>query len=498
MLGAQGFDCERLLLEPDFARFSRAAVASVAAGSAQPVRDALGSSPGGVEIERAAFATSIQGVAPLLAVISDVDVLPEELAEFLRVEARQSAARSQALLAALAEVQSALSRDEIQPVALKGAALLLSGAAEPGLRPMADLDFLLADPAKMEEATRALGAIGWRPLFDTRRHRVFAREGERVARPGCEDPENPIRVELHYNLRLPVLGRVYDVTHALLAAAEPVERYGARILVAAGNALRRHLLVHAAEDFAAAGIRGVQAHDFRLLSRREGPLRIALSEADRKAGLAPLAYAARAIERLFPGSFAPEFLAVLCGGVPGMFLERADALSPFRKTRPPRGWTKRALSLAESPAAKVRFLARTSFPPLEEVKINVAPGARGLTLALAWLRILGGRFRSALGRRQTSGPGPASTVVLRPGTVRCFERFGPGTVNRGAVLFCCEWDGGVFESGVLWNGIFRSGTFRGGVFRGGWWRGGVFEGGFWHRGYGPDGRYRPRGEAPRS
>lgn len=387
MLGADGFDCERLFLEPDFARFSRAAVASVAARSAQPLRDALGSSPGEVEIEGAAFAASLQGVAPLIATTSDLNLLPEELVEFLRFEARQSAARSEALLAALAQVLSALSREEIQPVALKGAALLLTGAAEPGLRPMADLDLLLADPAKMEKATHALGAVGWRTLFDTRRHRVFGRDGERVVRPGCEDPENPIRVELHYDLRLPVLGRLYDITHAVLATAEPVEQDGARFLVAAGNALRRHLLAHAAEDFAAAGLRGVQAHDFRLLSRREGPLRIALSETDRKAGLAPLAYAARAIERLFPGSFAPEFLAVLCGGVSGVFLERAEALPPLRKTRPLRGWTKKALSLAESPAAKVRLLARTVFPSLEEIKINITPGATGLTLALAWLRL---------------------------------------------------------------------------------------------------------------
>lgn len=89
------------------------------------------------------------------------------------------------------------------------------------------------------------------------------------------------------------------------------------------------------------------------------------------------------------------------------------------------------------------------------------------------------------------------TLVLGPGEVRRHERFGPHTVNRGAVLFSCEWDGGVFESGVMWAGIFRSGVCRGGVFWGAWWKGGTWEGGLWHSGYGPDGAYRPRGEAPR-
>jgi hypothetical protein len=86
--------------------------------------------------------------------------------------------------------------------------------------------------------------------------------------------------------------------------------------------------------------------------------------------------------------------------------------------------------------------------------------------------------------------------VLGPGEVHRHARFGPDTVNRGAVLYSCEWDGGVFESGVMWGGIFRSGVFRGGVFWGAWWRGGLWEGGSWHSGYGPDGGYRPRGEAP--
>lgn len=94
-------------------------------------------------------------------------------------------------------------------------------------------------------------------------------------------------------------------------------------------------------------------------------------------------------------------------------------------------------------------------------------------------------------------PAPGTRAyVLRIGEVFAHKRFGPETVNRGALLFSCEWDGGVFESGVMWGGIFRSGTFRGGVFWGGWWRGGAWERGFWHSGFGHDGRYRTRDDAP--
>lgn len=398
MLGADGFDCDRLFGEARFALFSDAAVGAASKGSAEPLRDALGPSPSAEETELAAFAASVQGLAPFLGTLGDVETLPAELALFLRTEERRSAARSEKLHMTCLEVTSSLAAGGCDVVVLKGAALLLSALATEGLRPMGDIDLLLAEAERMDRASLLLEKLGWRALFDTRRHRVFGRHDERVARPGCEDPENPIRLELHYAVRTPVLGRHYDVTQALLAAAEPIESAGSRCLVAAGNALRRHLLVHAAEDFAAAGLRGVQAADFRLLAREGGPISIALAEADTRAGLAPLAYAADAVERLFPGSFAPPFLASLRGGVPKELLERAGRLPPLRHTRSPRGWSRTGLSLIEAPAPKARFFLRTAFPPLEEVKVNVAPEASGLKLAAEWLRLLLRRTGRIFGR----------------------------------------------------------------------------------------------------
>lgn len=86
----------------------------------------------------------------------------------------------------------------------------------------------------------------------------------------------------------------------------------------------------------------------------------------------------------------------------------------------------------------------------------------------------------------------ASVLVLEKGELRRQEAFGPLTVNRGAVLLECTWDGGTFESGMMLGGIFRSGTFRDGVFWGGVWLSGTWTGGTWEHGFGPDGRYRPR------
>lgn len=86
--------------------------------------------------------------------------------------------------------------------------------------------------------------------------------------------------------------------------------------------------------------------------------------------------------------------------------------------------------------------------------------------------------------------------VLAEGELYHQRRFGPGTVNRGAVLLDCEWDGGVFESGAFVSGAFRSGEFRGGTFLGGTFLDGAWTGGSWERGYDRRGRYRPRTDHP--
>jgi len=90
----------------------------------------------------------------------------------------------------------------------------------------------------------------------------------------------------------------------------------------------------------------------------------------------------------------------------------------------------------------------------------------------------------------------AETIVLHEGEFHHKRRFGPETVNRGAVLLECEWDGGVFESGIMMGGLFRAGEFRGGTFWGGVFWDGVWTGGTWEAGFDRAGRYRPRTDVP--
>ena len=360
--------------------------------------------------ELAAFAISTQGLTALTAGLRNATALPGALCDFLFEEIPMGSARASRLRETLLQTVRTLRSAGVEVVALKGATLAFFHYPDPALRPMGDLDLLLHDPRDLARATEALAGAGWRALFDTPRHRVFARPDERIARPAAEDPDNPIRVEIHTSFRIPILGRVYDASAELRTEAESRDLGGIPVSIAAGPALLQHLLFHAAEDFAGNGIRGIQAHDFRLLARKEGtPLApeelgiLATSETSSNGierrpahGVAPLLYAADAIERLFPLTFKEIFLSSLSSRVSPILRARAAALPALRYTRPARGWTRTLLTLVDAPLPKARFLGRIFFPTLGEVKANAAPGASGLALAVAWLHVFARRLAAPL------------------------------------------------------------------------------------------------------
>ena len=93
-------------------------------------------------------------------------------------------------------------------------------------------------------------------------------------------------------------------------------------------------------------------------------------------------------------------------------------------------------------------------------------------------------------------PAPSPAVALEAGEFHHKRSFGPEAVNRGAVLLECEWNGGVFEAGMMLGGFFRAGEFRGGIFSGAVFWDGVWRGGTWLGGFDRMGCYRPRTDAP--
>jgi hypothetical protein len=390
-------EVEALLGDPEVALLSTACVRSLREGRLSPLVEALRGSAGGPasgpHLRKAAFAAAVQGLSPRLAQLPGRDDLPGGLAERFLLEAERCAERGRRIVERLGEVLTILATAGAEAIPLKGAALLLRSEAVAGLRPMGDLDLLLVDPSRVREGAAALArSTPYRPLLDTPRHLVLAEENERVPSPAGEHPGNPLRIELHRSFRLPVLGVVLDATGELVRDAA---RTSEGLPVPGDAVMLRHLWHHAAEDFAAKGLRGIQAIDFLDRARRAGPLPADLHADDAHAA-APLLYAADGLERLFPGTFDPASLARLAARVPPALRERASTLPVLRHTRPSRGFTRTGLALAPGRRAQARFLLRNAFPTLAEVKANVAPEAEGIALRVAWLRILARRATSLI------------------------------------------------------------------------------------------------------
>jgi hypothetical protein len=377
----------RLLGEASVSAAGLAGVGAIRCGSLAPLVELSASTGRTREI---ALGVSLQGLGPRLAALPRDRRLPAELRGHLDAEAERGQARGERVLGLLADLAALFAGEGLRAVPLKGAALVLGGEVPAGLRPMADLDLLFASEGDLGRAAGRIEAeLGWRPLWNTDRHLVLAERDERVVLPGCEHPGNPLRIELHRAFRLGVLGRTLDATDALRRGTR---RAGAWELPSE-EALLLHLLLHAAEDFAAKGLRGVQCVDFLLLARRLGPLPL---EGVPARALSPVVLAARAIEGLFPGTFAPEALERASSEVAPRVLLRAATVPALRHSRAARGWTRTALGLVDGAVPATRFVLRTLFPPLDEVKANVAPGAAGPALAAAWLRVLSGRAGSAV------------------------------------------------------------------------------------------------------
>ena len=87
-------------------------------------------------------------------------------------------------------------------------------------------------------------------------------------------------------------------------------------------------------------------------------------------------------------------------------------------------------------------------------------------------------------------------LILGSGELHTRKKFGPRTVNRGAALFECEWDGGCFEAGLFTGGMFRSGQFVGGIFLGGIFWDGTWVSGTWEGGFDRSGIYHSRNDCP--
>ena len=186
--------------------------------------------------------------------------------EFLDGQRQAVAARQARIAQLLALIDREARGRGVALVALKGAALQARGIYQPGERPMADVDVLVAE-AQLEAASELIRGLGFASGPVTWKHRSFdPPRGSRV-HPFGESAGNPLKVELHACARELLPRRAVDITAVVLPGelAPGLHDYPSR------PALLLHVLLHAAGAMLGRTARLLHLHDIARLVSPMGP-----------------------------------------------------------------------------------------------------------------------------------------------------------------------------------------------------------------------------------
>src|SRR6185436_15287113 len=159
---------------------------------------------------------------------------------------RLSGQRVSLLLQDLGEILQACEQEQIEVLPLKGSLLATIYYAEPGLRPMNDLD-LLVRPADEQRMLALLARLRYQPIARSQKHLMLARpesHGPVVSFTG-EHPGNPRSLDLHTHMAEYFWGIRYDLTEEAWADSAPGRLQGDAARVLAPATLLHHLAIHA-------------------------------------------------------------------------------------------------------------------------------------------------------------------------------------------------------------------------------------------------------------
>jgi hypothetical protein len=210
---------------------------------------------------------TMQGVSPLLSTVLRWTE-PASWLQFLDEQREHVLGRHRRITQLLSMIDSRARDEGVALVGLKGAALHASGVYEAGQRPMADVDLLVRDE-DLEATTRILENCDFELTFSTWRHQLFESRSrmDSIAVGLGEHTDNPIKIELHTDIRerLPVTET--DITQFLLSR---LSQPGLNPYPSPAS-LMMHLLLHAAGNIRAHALRLIQLHDIARLAARFSP-----------------------------------------------------------------------------------------------------------------------------------------------------------------------------------------------------------------------------------
>jgi predicted nucleotidyltransferase len=188
---------------------------------------------------------------------------PDSWVKFLAEQRRHIRLREARARELLARLHEATRASGVPVVPLKGSALLALGVHRDGVRPMSDIDLLVA-PEKAAAIAEVLDSVGYRQSYATRRHTVF--EPVDLALPNIfgEHVDNPFRIELHLKIAelLPV--SPVDIT----ARVWPRDAQPGANPYASNDALFCHQMLHATGGMRTNTLRFMQLIDLARLAPR--------------------------------------------------------------------------------------------------------------------------------------------------------------------------------------------------------------------------------------
>ena len=198
---------------------------------------------------------------------------------------------------------AALGAAGITFVALKGAALGAVLYATPALRPMTDVDLLVA-PADKERSLVTLAAAGFRrPPAELEAFWADAFYNLPLDAP----PGQAGKLELHWSIAQE--GRHAPDVEGILARARVVESAAGRLPIPAPVDLLLHQSLHLSYHYFEPKL--VWLHDLALIHRDPPDAAETLARAEAWGMRLPLALAAAQVERVFPGTVSPPFRALV-------------------------------------------------------------------------------------------------------------------------------------------------------------------------------------------
>jgi hypothetical protein len=188
---------------------------------------------------------------------------PSDWMRFLREQRQHVLDRHGRIQELLRQIDTRARNEGLACVALKGAALHALGLYEPGERPMADVDLLVAE-ADAGRARRLIESFGFHRELVTWKHDVFAPGSGGVAGALGEHATDPIKIELHSGIAEAFPMNVTSITRTVWPECPTpgLNPYPSR------SALMAHVLLHAAGTTVFRSLRLLHLHDIARLSQR--------------------------------------------------------------------------------------------------------------------------------------------------------------------------------------------------------------------------------------